>query len=120
MATDQSIVDFILEQSSDAGTMTAKKMFGEYGIYCDGKIVAFVCDDLLFVKPTAAGKQFIGDFDEGFPYPGAKRYLLISAEKWDNRDWLTRLFKITAAELPLPVKKANKSKKSNSKTRELP
>ena len=37
MATDQSIVDYILEQISGAGRVHAKKMFGEYGVYCDDK-----------------------------------------------------------------------------------
>src|SRR5579872_5022578 len=84
MASQQSTIDFILEQMADAGYVSAKKMFGEYGIYCDGKIVAFVCDDQLFVKPTNAGKSFIGEFEEGAPYPGAKLYLLISGDKWED------------------------------------
>lgn len=60
MASQQSTVDFILEQIAAAGSVSAKKMFGEYGIYCDGKMVALVCDDQLFIKPTLAGKAFIG------------------------------------------------------------
>lgn len=105
MASRQSSVDFILEQIAEAGTVSAKKMFGEYGIYCDDKVVALVCDDQLFVKPTDAGKAFMGDFVEGHPYPGAKPYLLISGEMWEDSEWLTHLIKISAAELPLPTKK---------------
>ncbi len=52
MASSQGTVDFIVEQMASAGTVSARKMFGEYGIYCDGKMVALVCDDRLFVKPT--------------------------------------------------------------------
>lgn len=106
MASRQSTVDFILEQIAEAGEVSAKKMFGEYGVYCDRKIVAFVCDDQLFVKPTKAGKAFIGDnVEEGYPYPGAKPYLLISGELWDDREWLATLIKISTAELPLPKQK---------------
>lgn len=105
MSSKQSTVDFILEQISEAGTVSAKKMFGEYGIYCNEKIVALVCDDQLFVKPTEAGKAFIGNFIEGNPYPGAKPYILISGELWDDHEWLTTLFNITTAELPLSKKK---------------
>lgn len=32
MASDQNFVDFVLEQIKNAGEVTAKKMFGEYGI----------------------------------------------------------------------------------------
>ena len=105
MASKQSTVDYILEQIAEAGMISSKKMFGEYAIYCDEKVVAFVCDDQLFVKPTAAGKTFIGEFIEGQPYPGAKTYLLISGDQWEDNEWLTQLIKISAAQLPLPQKK---------------
>ena len=113
MASRKSTVDFILEQIAEAGPVFAKKMFGEYGIYCDGRIVAFVCDDQLFVKPTPSGRMFIGDVTEGFPYTGAKLYLLISDELWNNSKWLTTLFKISAAELLLPSIKISRAKKKN-------
>ncbi|STX39306.1 TfoX/Sxy family protein [Legionella feeleii] len=108
MSSRQSTIDFILDQIADAGAVSSKKMFGEYAIYCNEKVVALVCDDLLFLKPTNTGKTFINNYVEGIPYPGAKPYLLISAEMWDEREWLTELFKLTASELPLPKKKITK------------
>lgn len=108
MASKQSTVDFILEQMAHAGTMRAKKMFGEYGIYCNEKIVAFVCDDQLFLKPTQAGREFIGDIVEGYPYPGAKPYFLISGDKWEDHEWLSTLVNLSAEELPPPKSKGDK------------
>lgn len=108
MSSRQSTVDFILDQVADAGRVSAKKMFGEYALYCNTKVVALVCDDQLFVKPTNAGKTFINDYVEGIPYPGAKPYLLISADLWEDREWLTQLIQITALELPPPKKKKTK------------
>jgi len=105
MASRQGTVDFILEQIAEAGMVSAKKMFGEYGIFCDGKMVASVCDDQLFVKPTSAGKAYIGEVIEGSPYPGAKPCFMISGDKWDDSEWLAELIKISAAELPMPKKK---------------
>jgi len=53
--------------------MTAKRMFGEYGLYCEGKLVALACDDQLFVKVTEAGRAWPGDAVELAPaYPSAK------------------------------------------------
>ncbi|MGH9676149.1 MAG: TfoX/Sxy family protein, partial [Candidatus Acidiferrum sp.] len=72
MASRQSTVDFILEQIATAGTVSAKKMFGDYGLFCDGKMVALVCDNQLFVKTTSAGRTLIGAITEGCPYPGSK------------------------------------------------
>lgn len=111
MASRQSTVDFILEQIQEAGTVSAKKMFGEYALYCNDKIVALICDDQLFIKPTEIGKAFIGDFIEASPYPGAKPYLLIQGELWDDHEWLSELIKISLVELPLPKKKRLSSKK---------
>lgn len=108
MASKQSTVDFIVEQSSAAETVSAKKMFGEYGIFCGEKMVALVCDDELFVKPTPGGKAFVGECAEGAPYPGAKPCFIISGERWDDREWLSELIGITASQLPVPKKKAPK------------
>lgn len=99
MATKQSTVDFMLGQISKAGEISAKKMFGEYAIYCNGMVVALVCDDQLFVKPTQAGRVFIAHPIEEHPYPGAKPYLLISGDLWEDYEWLTELIKITMREL---------------------
>lgn len=111
MSSNQSTVDFIVGQLLGAGDISFKKMFGEYGIYCDGKMAASICDDKLFVKPTIRGRAYIGNVVEASPYPGAKSSFLISAEKWDGREWLSELIKITAAELPIPVKKKKPARK---------
>ena len=105
MSSNQNTVDFIVEQMADAGAVSAKKMFGEYGIFCDGRMVAIVGDDQLFVKPTAAGRAFVGEVEEMPPYPGAKAYFFISGERWDDNEWLSELIRLTTAELPLPKKK---------------
>jgi TfoX/Sxy family transcriptional regulator of competence genes len=85
-------------------------MFGEYAIYLDEKVVGFVCNDQLFVKPTKAGRAYIGDVTETPAYPGSKMYFLISTDQWEDRDWLTELLLQTAAELPLPKPKRKQRK----------
>ena len=110
MASSQNTVDFIVQQIASAGTVSAKKMFGEYGLYCDGKMVALVCDDQLFVKATAGGKDLLGTWPEGPPYSGAKPCFIIPGEKWDDHAWLSELIKITAAQLPISRKKAPKKR----------
>jgi TfoX/Sxy family transcriptional regulator of competence genes len=93
-----------------AGTVTARRMFGEYGIYCNERLVALVCDDKLFIKPTKAGKAFIGEVIEAPPYKGAKPYFFVSGDRWDDHEWLCKLVKVSATELPLPLNKSFKSK----------
>jgi len=105
MASEQRTVDFITDQIARAGSIRSRKMFGEYAVYCDEKVVAFVCDDQLFIKPTDAGRRFIGTPDEAPAYPGSKLYFRIAEDLWDDHEWLTSLVRTTAGALPLPKPK---------------
>jgi len=109
MASDQNFVDFVLDQIENAGEVTAKKMFGEYGVYSDGKIFALICDNKLFIKPTNAGREFIQDIVEAPPYKGAKPSFLIE-DKIEDREWLSELVRITVKELPESKPKKKKKK----------
>ena len=82
-------------------------MFGEYGIFADGKIFGLICDNKLFVKPTQAGRDYIGNVTEAPPYKGAKNSFLIE-DKLEDSDWLSELIRITLKELPEPKKKKKK------------
>lgn len=110
MASDKELVKFIAGQFEDAGIISYRMMFGDYGIWCDGKVVALVCNNQLFVKPTDGGRAFIGDVTEAPPYPGAKLSFLIE-DKFEDKEWISDLIRITAQELPEPKPKKKKIKK---------
>ena len=101
MSSNENFVKFIVNQIENAGVITYKKMFGEYALYSDGKIVALVCDNQLFIKPTNSGRSFIGNVTEASPYPGASLRFLIE-NKFEDKDWISDLIRITAKELPVP------------------
>jgi TfoX/Sxy family transcriptional regulator of competence genes len=108
MASTVQYVNFVLDQIQNAGEITAKKMFGEYGIYSDGKLFGLICDNKLFVKPTEAGRKFIKKVVESPPYPGAKPSFLIE-DKIEDGKWLSELTRITVKELPeIKLKKKKK------------
>lgn len=109
MASDASFVEHICEQASAHRRLSFKKMFGEYALYLDGKLIALVCDNQLFVKPTPEGRGILDTVSEYPPYPGAKPHFRI--EDIDDRELLQRLFETTAAALPLPKPKAAKGRK---------
>ena len=109
MATDKNFLNFILDQLEPAGEITARAMFGEYGIYSDGKMFALLADNRFLVKPTEGGRAFIKEVVEVSPYAGAKPCFLI--ENLDDRKWLAELVKITVGELPVPKPKKPKVKK---------
>lgn len=105
MSTTQSTADFIVDQLAGAGNVYARKMFGEYGLYCNDKVVGFICDNQLFIKPSEASAPFVDATFEAPPYPGAKMYLCVPEEKWEDRQWLQEFVQQTAAALPAPKPK---------------
>lgn len=107
MASRPEFVQYIADQLGDAGNITYRKMFGEYGMYCDGKIFALICDDQLFIKITEAGRKAAAGLVEVSPYEGAKPYFLI--EDVDNKEFLTKFVIDTCLELPLPKPKKKKT-----------
>ena len=109
MASELSFVEFVVDQLDKDCAVTYKKMFGEFGLYSDGKLFALICDDQLFVKPTENGRTFIGEVVESPPYPGAKPSFLIGAQIEDPQ-WLSELVRITARELPASKPKKRKKK----------
>lgn len=111
MASDLSFVEYVRDQIGAAGEISFRKMFGEYAIYCDAKVVALVCDNQLFVKPTAACRACLGQVIEAPPYRGAKPHFLIN-EELDDQELAAKLIRLTARELPVPrPKKARKKRK---------
>lgn len=101
MASTAAFVDYLRDPLGAAGTIEFRKMFGEYAMVCDGKVVALVCDDQLFFKPTQAARQHLGRVAEAPPYPGARLHFLVQ-EALEDRTLITTLVRLTADELPLP------------------
>jgi TfoX/Sxy family transcriptional regulator of competence genes len=110
MATHKEFVDFVVDQIENSGDITAKSMFGEYGIFSNGKIFGLICDNKLFIKPTQAGRAFIKDVVEAPPYKGAKPSFLVE-DKIEDREWLSELVRVTLKELPEPKPRKKKIKK---------
>lgn len=105
MATADSTAQFLLNQVATAGPVRIRKMFGEYALYCHEKVVALICDDRFFIKPTDAGKMFIGSVEEAPPYPGSKPFYVIDEGKWEDPEWMGELVRMTAEALPAPKMK---------------
>lgn len=116
MATQQDTIDHLLEQLSGLPSVRARKMFGEYALYCDEKVVALVCDDQVFLKITPPGRELVGEpIVEGEAYPGAKPSMVVGAEFIEDPERLCELVQATAAALPAPKPKKPKAKKKQGK-----
>ena len=49
MASNPDFVQYIADQCGGAGKIEARKMFGDYGIYCNGKIFGLICDNGFYL-----------------------------------------------------------------------
>jgi TfoX N-terminal domain len=70
-------VDFLLTRLRDRRRFAARAMFGEHALHADGKVVALVCDDRLFVKILPASAELENLCEQGPPYPGAKPHYIV-------------------------------------------
>lgn len=109
MATDKSFVDYVIEQAALGDAFTCRKMFGEYALYHAGKVVAFACDNSLFIKPSSAAQALASKLPQGPPYPGAKDYP-VADELLDDSDALREL--LLATSIALPLAKAKKQRRT--------
>lgn len=116
MATDPAFIDYVLEQAAFGARLTTKRMFGEYALYLDGKVVGFACDNSLLLKPTEQGRAALPSVTLGKPYPEAKDYYLVD-EFIDDTALLQHLIETTAAALPAatPRRKARSGAKGGGR-----
>ena len=106
MASHPDFVDYVAEQLRSAGAIRSRKMFGEYGLYCDGIFFAVICGDQLFVKVTPEGEAAFPRLPKAPPYEGANDYIWV--EDVDDRDTMTALTRLTCLELLSQLKKRRK------------
>ena len=109
MATSSNTLVFFVDQLNGAalGVVTAKKMFGEYGLYLDGLMFALACDDRLFLKTKTIPDDLVATlFGNRTPaYPGAMGTSEVAMAVLEDREKLRLVLQATLATLrALPVK----------------
>jgi TfoX/Sxy family transcriptional regulator of competence genes len=109
MASSFGTVQFICDQAGLGKRLAFRKMFGEFALYLDGKVVALICDDQLFLKPTPQGREYLGQVTEAAPFSGARNFFLLSADL-DDSDRLSEALRVTARALPEPKPKPLRSR----------
>lgn len=113
MASDKEYVLYVAEQIGLGSRLTYRKMFGEYALYLDEKVIAFVCDNSLFIKPSQAATTLTPDLPQRPPYPGAKDYP-VADELLDDADELRRLVIETARLMPVRAPRKPRRRKPDA------
>ncbi len=111
MSTQKETVEFILEKLGEPKHFSVRAMFGEYALYADGKVVALVCNDQLYVKilPASAELENICEKDEA--YPGSKKFYVVEESELSRIKNLPDILLDIARSLPEKKVKKKKVKK---------
>ena len=104
MPTSSDVMAFIEDQLVGLDFRTTR-MFGEYCVYVDGKVVGFVTDDILCIKPSPADPALFERTTPGEAYPGSKLYHQVQGDAIEDREWLHEALQATADALPMPAPK---------------
>ena len=113
MASDRETLDFVMEKLRSP-RFTAQPMFGEYTIYCDGKVVGIVADNRFFVKIHPSTAALEGECEQSSAYPGSKPYYLVDEGQLASMRELPAILLGLADALREPEKKpAKKGKKAS-------
>ena len=97
MATTKDYLQYILDHISDLDNITYRQMMGEYILYYNWKIIWWIYDNRLLLKPTDKVKKLINNLEMQIPYPWAKE--MIYVDNIDNSDYLMELINETYNEL---------------------
>lgn len=106
MATSQEYAAFVCEQVRGAGTVRARKMFGEYMVYINEKPILLVCDNTVFVKKLDCIQKLMENAETGTPYDGAKEHYILDVE---NQTFAQNVIALLEAATPLPKPRKKKS-----------
>ena len=97
MASSPDYLQFILDQLSDLPEIFYRKMMWEYILYFRWKIIGWIYNNRLLLKPTEKAKNLIKNLKMQIPYPWAKP--MIYVDNVDNSEYLEALIKTTYIEL---------------------
>ncbi len=108
MSTQKEVIEFILEKLANPKRFSARAMFGEYALYADGKVVALVCDDRLYVKILPSSQQLEKICEKGSPYPDAKPHYIVEEDQLSNIEELPSILFNISKSLPEKKKKVRR------------
>ena len=97
MATTKDYLQYILDQLADLQGITYRQMMWEYILYLNWKIIGWIYDNRLLLKPTNKVKENIENLEMQIPYPWAKP--MIYVDNVDNQNYLIKLITDTYEEL---------------------
>ena len=117
MASDAEFLAYVMGQIRNVPNISHRKMFGEYAVYANEKVVGLICDNQFYLKPTPGNRELLESPVEAPPFPGAKNYLVMD-EHLDDAELMSNLIRVTERDVPAPKPKKAKAEKAVKKKTE--
>jgi len=97
MPLSDEFIDYVIDQLSAWGDVSARKMFGGAGLYCEGAMFGLIADDVAYLKVDDSNrKDFVKAGASPFnPYPDKVKttvmsYYEIPVDVLEDRDKLAK------------------------------
>lgn len=100
--TDKSFLTDLISKLAELGDVTVRPMMGEYLLYLNGRYVAVICDNTLFVKQNKSNAQLVDNLPQKAPYDGAKPCFIVPC---DDGNTLRKIIDATYLGVPDKSKK---------------
>lgn len=80
MAVSDEFVDYVIDQLSGWADVSARRMFGGAGLYCDGAMFGLIADDVAYLKADDSNREdFVKAGSSPFnPYPDKDKTTVMS------------------------------------------
>jgi DNA transformation protein len=80
MAVSDEFIDYVLDQFSNWGEVSARRMFGGAGLYCEGVMFGLIADDVAYLKVNDSNREdFIKAGSSAFnPFPEKSKTYVMS------------------------------------------
>jgi len=80
MAVSDEFIDYFIDQLAAWADVSARKMFGGAGLYCDGTMFGLIADDVAYLKVDDSNREdFVKAGSSPFnPYPSKVKTTVMS------------------------------------------
>jgi DNA transformation protein len=80
MSLSDEFIDYVIDELAAWGDVSARKMFGGAGLYCDGVMFGLIADDVAYLKVDDSNrKDFVKAGSSPFnPYPDKVKTAVMS------------------------------------------
>ena len=119
MATSREYALFVENLFRGVDGFSMKRMFGEYGIYLQGRVLGFLCDEQILLQNTPTARKLLPDAERKELFPGSKLFIIFSDE--GNHHLLQSVAQAMWEELPVPKpRKGRKGAGTSPAVKETP